>query len=64
MLVDRLAILLVIAKSRHGGFDLFFLDRQYDEEGSLGDEIREWPDYKTARKVINRWLNNIEKADD
>ncbi len=62
MLVDRLAIMLVIAKSRYDDdWNPFVLSKTYDEPGSLGDEIRDWSSYKAARETINRWLKEIDK---
>lgn len=56
-MLDRLAILLVVAKIRHGNeWNPFFRDALYDEPGSLGDEIRGWPEYRTAKMVIKNWL--------
>lgn len=56
-LVDRLAILLVVAKMRYGNdWNPFFRDTLFDEEGSLGDEIRGWPEYQSARNVIAAWV--------
>jgi hypothetical protein len=61
-LADRMAILLVIAKMRYGNdWNPFFRDSLYDDEGSLGDEIRSWPEYKAARMMIRRWVENDEK---
>jgi len=56
-LVDRMAILLVVAKMRYGNdWNPFFRDTLFDEEGSLGDEIRSWPEYQSARQVIAAWV--------
>jgi hypothetical protein len=66
-LVDRLAILLVVAKMRYGNdWNPFFRDTLFDEEGSLGDEIRGWPEYQSARNVIAAWVkreDNRREAD-
>lgn len=61
-LADRLAILLVVAKMRHGNdWNPFFRDSTYDDEGSLGDEIRDWPEYKDAKMMIRRWIERDDK---
>jgi len=54
LLADRLAILLVICKSRTGSWNPFFLDRFY--EGAAAEEIRDWPDYKTAKQIVANML--------
>jgi hypothetical protein len=44
----------------------FFRDTLFDEEGSLGDEIRGWPEYQSARNVIAAWVkreDNRREAD-
>lgn len=55
-LADRMAILLVICKSRYGDWNPFFRDGMYDDEGSMGEEIRSWPDYQTAKDVVREML--------
>ena len=61
-LVDRLAILLVVAKMRYGNdWNPFFRDTLFDEEGSLGDEVRGWPEYKSARQVIANWVKREDQ---
>lgn len=52
-LADRLAILLVVCKQRHGGdWTPWLREGTYDDEGSLGDEIREWRDYQQALEIV------------
>ena len=52
-----MAILLVVAKMRHGNnWNPFFSEGLYEDEGGLGDEIRDWPEYETAMQVIRNWL--------
>ena len=64
-LVDRLAILLVVAKMRYGNdWNPFFRDTLFDEEGSLGDEIRGWPEYQSARNVIAAWVKREDNRRD
>lgn len=63
-LADRAAILLVIAKMRYGNdWNPFFRDALFDDEGSLGDEIRSWPEYKSAMLVIRNWLRRHRAAE-
>lgn len=54
LLADRLAILLVLCKSRTGDWHPYFLDRFYD--GEVGEEIRDWPEFVTAKQIIANWL--------
>lgn len=57
VLADRLAILLCVAKQRHGGSWIpWFQEGTYDDEGSLGDEIRQWPEYKEALDVVRLFM--------
>jgi hypothetical protein len=60
-----MAILLVVAKMRYGNdWNPFFREGLYEDEGSLGDEIRDWPEYKTALEVIRNMLrkHNNDKS--
>jgi hypothetical protein len=63
-LTDRMAILLVICKSRYGDWNPVFRDGMYDDEGSMGEEIREWPDYKAALQVIDQMLRRFDNEND
>jgi hypothetical protein len=57
LLADRLAILLVVARSRHStDWEPWFGEGVWEEEGRLGDEIRGWPDYKTAKDIVKLFL--------
>ena len=53
-LADRMAILLVICKSRTGDWNPWFREGMY--EGPTGEEIRGWPDYQTAKDIIREML--------
>lgn len=59
-LADRMAILLVICKSRTGDWVPFFRDSMYDGEGQIGEELREWPEYTTAKDIIRNWLRKFD----
>jgi hypothetical protein len=62
VVLDRAAILLVVAKMRYGNdWNPFLKDALYDDEGSLGDEIRSWPEYREALSVIEMWMRREEK---
>lgn len=51
---------MVICKARYGDWNPFFRDGMYDAEGSMGEEIREWPDYKVALEIIRRMIKRME----
>ncbi len=47
--------------NQHGGdLNPFFREGLYEDPGSLGDEIRSWPQYRTAMRVIRLWLKKHE----
>ena len=54
LLADRLAMLLVICKARTDDWNPWFRDSFYD--GDSGDEIREWPSYRTAKLIVANML--------
>ncbi len=61
-LADRMAILLVICKQRHGGSWVpWFKEGMYDNEGSLGDELRQWPAYQEGLDVIRLMLRKFDE---
>lgn len=63
-LSDRLAVLLVVAKQRHGGsWNPWFRESTYDDEGSLGDEIREWPEYKGGLMIVENMLGRQQNGE-
>jgi hypothetical protein len=60
-----MAVLLVICNQRHGGDWIPWLrDGMYDDEGSLGDEIREWPEYERGLTVVRHMLERFDNAQD
>jgi hypothetical protein len=61
-LADRAAILLVVCKMRYGNdWNPFFREGLFEDEGSLGDEIRGWPEYEGAKMVIRNWIRKHDK---
>lgn len=57
LLADRLAVLLVVARSRHGtDWAPWFGESVWEEEGHMADEIRGWPDYKTAKDIVKLFI--------
>ncbi len=62
LLADRLAIALVVLKMRYGNDWLpWFGEAVWDEADGLGDEIRDWPDYKAAKEIVKLFLKRGEK---
>jgi len=60
-LVDRMAILMVVCKQRHGGDWMpWFQDGLYDADDGLGAEVREWPEFKTAMEIIRNMLRRFD----
>lgn len=57
-LCHRLAILMVICKSRTADWNPWFRESIYS--GETSDEIREWPDYKTAKMIIGHMLRRYD----
>jgi len=55
-----MAILLVICKSRTGDWNPWFREGFY--EGSTGEEIRGWPDYRTAKDVIREMIRKHDAS--
>jgi len=63
-LADRMAILLVVCKQRHGGSWVpWFQEDMYEAEGSLGDEIREWPEYQQALNIVRLMLRKYRDGE-
>lgn len=63
LLRDRLGVLLVVCKMRYGNdWNPFFREGLYEDEGSLGDEIRGWPEYKSALMVVDNMIRKNEKV--
>lgn len=53
---------MVVAMSRYGNdLNPFFREGLYEDEGSLGDEIRNWPQYQQAINVIRLWLQKHDE---
>jgi hypothetical protein len=61
-LADRMAILLVVCKSRYGDdWNPWFREGLWVDEGALGEEVRAWPEYQTALEIVR---NMLRKQDD
>ncbi len=57
LLADRLAVMLVIARSRHGtDWEPWFGESVWEDDGRMAEEIRTWPDYKVAKDIVKIFL--------
>jgi len=62
LLADRLAILLVVAKNKYGDdWSPWFAESMWQDEGALGEVLREWPEYQTANRIIKHWIRKMEQ---
>ena len=62
MLADRLAILLVVCNGRDGDdWDPWMGEGMYEDEGSLGDHVREMKDYRIAKDIVRLWIKKSDK---
>ncbi len=55
-LADRMAILMVVCVSRTGSWNPWFTEGMYEDRDGMGDELRSWPQYKSATDVIRNML--------
>ena len=64
LLADRLAIALVVLKQRYGtDWDPWFREGLWDDDDSLGADIRDWPDYKEAKDIVRLFLTRQAKQE-
>ncbi len=57
LLADRLAVLLVVVKNRHGNdWAPWFGESTWEDPDRMAEEIRGWPDYKTAKDIVKLFL--------
>jgi hypothetical protein len=62
LLADRLAICLVVLKMRFGtDWEPWFGESVWEEPDALGDEIRDWPEYDTAMKIVKKFIERSER---
>ncbi len=59
-MADRMAILMVVCQSRTGSWDPWFREAMYEDPEAMGDEIRSWPQHKTAMTVIRNMLRKFD----
>ena len=62
LLADRLAVLLVVVRSRYGtDWAPWLGESVWEGEDRLADEIREWPLYAEARQIVDLFIKRSEK---
>jgi hypothetical protein len=62
MLADRMAILLVICNARdEDDWNPWMGEGMYEDEGSLGDHMRNMKDYKVAKEIVRLWIQKQDK---
>ena len=55
-LADRMAVMLCILKSRHGDWEWLYGENMWESEEGMAAEMREWPEYATAKDILRLWL--------
>ncbi len=62
LLADRMAIMLVVLKQRHGDdWAPWFGEGMWESEDGMGEVIRDWPEYKTALKIVKLFIQRSER---
>ena len=65
LMADRMAIMLVVLKQRHGDdWSPWFGEGMWEAADGMGEVIREWPEYETAKKIVRLYLKREEKQHD
>jgi len=60
-LADRMAIMLVILKARYGDdWSPWFGEAMWESGDGMGEEIRSWPEYGTAKAIVRLFLMRFE----
>ena len=62
LLADRAAVMIVLLGQRHGGWEWLFGEHMWQDPEGIADEIREWPEYKTATDIVRLWIQRDDKA--
>lgn len=55
-LADRMAVMLVILKSRHGDWDWLYGEAMWSDPEGMAEELRDWSEYKVAKDIVRLWL--------
>jgi len=64
-LADRMAILMAIVKNRFGDdWNPWAGEAMFEDDDSIGEEIRTWPDYKQARAIVERMIEKHDKSNE
>jgi hypothetical protein len=62
LLSDRLAVCLMLLKQRHGNdWNPWFGEDCWDQDGGLGDIMRQSNEYPQAREVIELFIHRSER---
>lgn len=62
LLADRLAIALVVLKQRYGtDWEPWFGESIWEDAEHLGDEVRQWPEYKEAKGIVKIFIKRMER---
>lgn len=60
-LADRMAVMMVILQSRHGGWEWFYGENTWRGDDNMANEIRDWKEYDTAKEIIKLWIRKDEQ---
>ena len=61
MLADRLAVCLVVLKQRYGtDWEPWFGEGIWEDEDTLADEIRDWPEFKEAKGIVRVFIKRLD----
>ena len=61
-LADRAMVMLVLLKNRHGDdWNPWFGEAMWEDDDSLAETIRSWPEYETAKKIVRLWIRKHDK---
>jgi len=62
MMADRMAIMLVTLKNRHGDdWEPFFGEHGWEDPDGFAAEMRGWAEYKTALDIVRLWIKRHDK---
>lgn len=63
LLTDRLAVLLVVVRKRHGDdWDPWRGEGMWEDPAGMAELLREWPDYKAAREIVGLFISRSEQS--
>ena len=62
-LADRMAVMMCIIESRHGGWEWFYGENTWLGDDNMASEIRDWKKYGTAKEIIKMWIRKHDKRE-